>query len=228
MNYERPDLLDRLAAEYVLGTLRGSARRRFERLLARSPLARTALYRWEDDWSVLSRALPPLQPSPRVWRNVSERLFGGVIAGRGATRRRTWQLAVAAGLVAVALIVGLLIRQPQAPLQTFAVLGPDSAHPLWELERPRTLAQLTVKVVGTVQRLPGKDYELWALPRGGQPVSLGVLPPTGTFAHSLTDAQRAALRAADKVAVSVEPTGGSPTGSPTGPIIIVAGVPVPG
>jgi anti-sigma-K factor RskA len=228
MNYEQPELLDRLAAEYVLGTLRGSARRRFERLLARSPPARRALYRWEDDWSVLSRALPPVQPSPRVWRNVTERLFGGGVAVPRARRRLTWQLAVAAGLVAVALIVGLLIRQPQPQLQTFAVLGTDSAHPLWELERPGTLAQLTVKVVGTVQRLPGKDYELWALPRGGQPVSLGVLPPTGTFAHSLTEPQRAALRAADKVAVSVEPTGGSPTGSPTGPIIIVAGVAVPG
>jgi anti-sigma-K factor RskA len=228
MNYERPDLLDRLAAEYVLGTLRGSARRRFETLLARSAPARRAQYRWEDDWWVLSRALPPVQPSPRVWRNVAEQLFRSAVAAPRATRWRRWQLAAAAGLVAVALIVGLLIRQPQPPLQTFAVLGTDTAHPLWELERPATLAQLTVRVVGSVQRLPGKDYELWALPRGGQPVSLGVLPPTGTLEHSLTDAQRMALRAADKVAVSVEPTGGSPTGSPTGPIIIVTGVSSPG
>jgi anti-sigma-K factor RskA len=228
MNYERPELLDRLAAEYVLGTLRGRARSRFERLVARSALARRALYRWEDDWLVLSRALPPVEPSPRVWANVLQRLFGGVVAAPRATRSRLWQLAAAAGLVAAAIIVGLLVRQAQPPLQTFAVLGTDSAHPLWELERPRTLTQLTVRVVGTVQRPPGKDYELWALPRGGQPVSLGVLPPTGTLEHSLTDAQRAALRAADKVAVSVEPTGGSPTGSPTGPIIIVTGVSSPG
>ena len=32
MNYEQAELLDRLAAEYVLGTLRGAARRRFARL----------------------------------------------------------------------------------------------------------------------------------------------------------------------------------------------------
>jgi anti-sigma-K factor RskA len=228
MNYEQPELLDRLAAEYALGTLRGSARRRFERLLARSALARRALYRWEDHWSPLSRALLPVQPSPRVWTNVRERLFGGVVAAPRASRWHRWQLAAAAGLVAAALIVGLLIRQPQPQLQTLAVLGTDTAHPLWEVERPSSLAQLTVRVVGTVQRLPGKDYELWALPHGGQPVSLGVLPPTGTFTHPLTDAQRTALRAADKVAVSVEPTGGSPTGSPTGAIIIVAGVQAPG
>jgi anti-sigma-K factor RskA len=34
--------------------------------------------------------------------------------------------------------------------------------------------------------------------------------------------QRALLRAARQVAVSVEPAGGSPTGLPTGPVIIVA------
>lgn len=60
-------------------------------------------------------------------------------------------------------------------------------------------------MVGPVQRQPGKAYELWALPRGGQPVSLGLLPAGGTYERTLNTAQRAALLAADKVAVSVEP-----------------------
>jgi anti-sigma-K factor RskA len=222
MNYDNPELLDRLAAEHVLGTLRGAARRRFERLCAQSEAARRALWRWEDDWLPLSRAVTAVQPSPHVWASVTRRLFGSEARVPGIRRRRGWQLAAAAAVVAVALIVALLVRQP--PLQTLAVLGTDSAHPLWQLERPKTLGALTVRVVGTVQRVPGKDYELWALPKGGQPVSLGLLPATGTLAHPLSEAQRAALRAADKVAVSVEPMGGSPTGSPTGPIIIVTPV----
>ena len=37
MNYNRPELLDRLAAEYVLGLLRHRARARFERLCAELP-----------------------------------------------------------------------------------------------------------------------------------------------------------------------------------------------
>jgi len=228
MKYENHELLGRLAAEYVLGTLRGPARRRFERLCTSSAAARGAMHRWEDDWSVLSGSLRPIQPSERVWENVSRRLFGARSAAPRVSRWRTWQLAAAASLIAVALIVGLIVHEQQPPLQTLAVLGTDNAHPLWRIERRQELAALTIRVVGPVQRQPGKAYELWALPRGGQPVSLGLLPAGGTYERTLNGAQRAALLAADKVAVSVEPPGGSPTGSPTGPVIIVANLPAPG
>ena len=230
MNYDQPQLLDRLAAEYALGTLRGPARRRFERLCVQSSAARLRLHRWEDDWVHLSRALAPVQPSAGVWTNVSRQLFGDVAAPPRRSRWRTWQLAVAAGLVAVALIVGLIVRQAAPPpLQTLAVLGTDTAHPVWRLERRLPLAALTIEVVGTVPPAAGKSYELWALPRGGAaPVSLGLLPAAGRAERTLSEPQRLALLAADKVAVSVEPLGGSPTASPTGPIVIVTNVPATG
>ena len=37
MNYTDPELRERLAADYALGTLRDPARKRFERLLADDP-----------------------------------------------------------------------------------------------------------------------------------------------------------------------------------------------
>jgi anti-sigma-K factor RskA len=229
MNYEHPELLDRLAAEYALGTLRGRARGRFERLCVDSSAARSAVYRWEDHWSALSRTLPPVLPSAQVWAAVSRRLFDDDAAAPRVRRWRTWQLAAAAGLVAVALIIGLIVRQAvPPPLQTLAVLGTDSAHPLWRLERRLPLTALTIEVVGTVPPAAGKSYELWALPRGGAPVSLGLLPAGGRAERTLSEPQRLALLAADKVAVSVEPAGGSPTGSPTGPIVIVTNVPAAG
>jgi len=228
MRYENQELLDRLAAEHVVGTLRGPARRRFERLCASSAAARGALHRWEDDWSVLSGSLRPIQPTDRVWANVSRQLFGARPAAPRVSRWRSWQLAAAASLIAVALIVGLIVHERQPSLQTLAVLGMDNAHPLWRIERRTQLASLTIRVVGPVERVPGKAYELWALPRGGAPVSLGLLPAGGTYERSLNPAQRAALLAADKVAVSVEPAGGSPTGSPTGPVVIVASLPALG
>ena len=232
MNYEQAELLDRLAAEYTLGTLRGRARRRFERLCVESAAARSAVYRWEDHWSALSRRIPPVEPSPRVWAAVNRRLFSDDLASEAVPRVRRWrpwQLAAAAGLVAVALIIGLIVRQPAPPpLQTLAVLGTDTAHPVWRLERRLPLIALTIEVVGTPPAAAGKSYELWALPRGAAPVSLGLLPAAGSAERTLSERQRTALLAADKVAVSVEPFGGSPTGSPTGPIVIVTNVPAAG
>jgi anti-sigma-K factor RskA len=223
MRYERPELLEPLAAEYVLGTLRGAPRRRFERLYRVSAAARARVQRWEDDLGVISAALAPVPPAARVWSALEQRLFG---AGAAPPRPRRWRLALAAAaVVAIGLLVGVLVREQQrARLETLAVLGPDVTHALWRIERPRRLTSLTIRTVGSVQSAAGKAYELWALPRGGKPVSLGVLPASGTLERPLSGAQSAALLAADKLAVSVEPSGGSPSGAPTGPIVIVVNV----
>jgi len=224
MNYERPELLERLSGEYVLGLLRGAARRRFDRLVDESPTARTRLQRWEDDWCALSRTLDPIQPSARVWAELRRRVLDDGRAPARRTPRRIWQLAAAAGVVAAALIIGLVIRQQQHALQSVAVLGTDPSHLLWQVERSTDLAALTIRTVGAVRPPPDKAYELWALPRGGSPVSLGLLPTAGKSERSLSPSQRTAIAAADRLAVSIEPPGGSPTGSPTGPVIIVANI----
>jgi anti-sigma-K factor RskA len=223
MNYENPALIDRLAAEHVLGTLRGPARRRFERLCETNTAAARATRRWEDDLSGLDRWVRPVQPSERVWAGISARLFqNDERAQQRSRQRRRWTYAAAAGVVAIGLLIGVLVRETPVALQPVAALGADAAHPVWKIERRPDLAALTIRAVGTVEPRVGKSYELWALPRGGNPVSLGLLPADGTITRPLNDRQRGALLAADKVAVSVEPERGSPTGSPTGPVILVA------
>ena len=85
------------------------------------------------------------------------------------------------------------------------------------------MRHLRAVALGGARPQSGKSFELWALPdNGGAPVSLGLMPESGRLDRELTDAQRAALRGASKVAVSLEPTGGSPTGAPTGPVLFVA------
>ena len=39
----RPEVIDRLASEYVLGTLEGGARRRFQQLMLERPAVRVAV-----------------------------------------------------------------------------------------------------------------------------------------------------------------------------------------
>src|SRR4029450_10991127 len=78
MNYQHPQLLDELAAQYVLGTLRGQARRRFERYCARNVSALHAVRRWEDRLVDMVAAVVPVAPSPLVWHRIKFRIRRGI------------------------------------------------------------------------------------------------------------------------------------------------------
>jgi anti-sigma-K factor RskA len=229
MNYQRPELLDRLAADYVVGVLRDRARLRFERLCVELAAARAARERWEDRLLPLALAASPVVPSSTCWAGIQRSLdaSAGMAGAAPVVRPRRagyrWWLAAAASVVAVVLVVGRLTLWAPPSWQPVAALAPAHALPLWQVERDATAGQLTARVVGPITLDAAKSYELWVLPRGGgKPVSLGLLPRTGAVQRVLTAAQRQGLQAGENLAVSIEPAGGSPTGQPTGPVIIVA------
>lgn len=226
MNYASPERLEALAAAYVLGTLRGRARDRFDALRAADPLVEAAVQRWEDRWVARTLALPTVAPSNGVWQGIRAR-SGIANAHEPRPGRRGWnsrRVVAAAVLAVLALAIGLRLRNDYVVPQVVAVLGSDAAHPLWQIEHPRRYSTLTIRVLSNAVAPTGRSYELWALPRNGKPVSLGLLPGAGSVARELAPAQLAALRVSDKLAVSLEPSGGSPTGSPTGPVIIVQAI----
>ena len=76
MNYDRAELLDRLAAEYVFGTMSGRVRRRFDQLRTRLPAADAAATAWEARTGALARSVPPVAPSPELWSAIDRRTGG--------------------------------------------------------------------------------------------------------------------------------------------------------
>jgi anti-sigma-K factor RskA len=66
-----PQALDRLAAEYVLGTLQGRARRRFEALLPHRAQALERVRHWEAQLAGLSERLPAQAPSEALWARLA-------------------------------------------------------------------------------------------------------------------------------------------------------------
>jgi anti-sigma-K factor RskA len=101
-------------------------------------------------------------------------------------------------------------------------ISAKSGEHLWELEVFGNADRLVARAAKLPARPPGSDYELWALPKGAAPVSLGILPAAGASSRTLTLMQKQALALSSQVAVSIEPLGGSPTGQPTGTIVYVA------
>lgn len=216
MKRDEPENLDLLAAEYVLGTLTGGARRSFERRRARDPFVARRVQAWEERFAALTLRLTPVAPSQSTWRAIERRI--------GAPHARGWR-ALAASIAAIAVLgLGWILWQelrPGEPRAT-AIVSTESGAALWRVALAADGDEVEIETVGDVRYPDARSLELWALPADAAPVSLGVMPATGRVRLVLDERQRNALALAANVAVSDEPKGGSPTGSPTGPVLYVA------
>ena len=233
MDYSRPHLADRLAADYVLGTLRGPALRRFESLLPAHPALRQSVQGWQERLSVLAMDVPPVPPSPQGWLAIQRRLFPDADTQAQGPTRRWWQALGLwqgwAGVATVAAIaLGVLLQQP-SPVQPPIVVVMSTTDPALQKTASGAAPQFVASISGDGRSLVLKPLqgaqitaqqalELWALPaNGAAPRSLGLVA-----SNRVTTVMRAALlEGTGALAVSVEPAGGSPTGAPTGPVISV-------
>lgn len=227
MNYADAELRERLAAEYALGTLRGPARRRFERLMREDQSLRHLVARWEGRINPLAEWVRPVAPPPRVWDAVARGIGGAQEAGageRGSLLSRLWNsldLWRGVGMTAAAATIALIVyvaalHQPAAPSH-IAVLSDRNGQPAWIASIDEDSGALRLRPIAVPPTEPGKSLELWLLPPVGDPRSLGLIKATG-YAAKMTYGQATAL-ASGGLAVSLEPQGGSPTGRPTGPVL---------
>lgn len=221
-------LLDRLASEYALGTLKGGARRRFESQLPHSLLLRRAVAEWQDRLTPMAQFAPRAQPSAQVWQNLVRELKLQQVGERRATPRN-WKSSLAfwrgLGLVSTALatlLVAVLVTKqvgPAAPPPSYiAMLADDQSTPIAFVTGNPHQHRMTVKLVAHQNVANDKSLELWAVPKQGAPRSLGLLASDGSITLPLPD--NATPQEFGLLAVSLEPKGGSPKADgPTGPII---------
>jgi len=228
MRYDQPQLRDKLAAEYVLGTMTGRVRARCQRLLRYNAALRRDVAAWEMRLAPLTDLTSAVNPPARVWRAITARI--------GNARKKTgyWSdVGVWRGLAAVSsafvlvLATVLFSREPPAeePVSTIAVLANDKSQPAMVVSLPtKTSAaqqHLKIKMLAQLELPAGKSFELWMLPGGAAtPVSLGVIKADLTQTIQVTDAASRLLPKISGLAISVEPAGGSKTGLPTGPVIL--------
>jgi anti-sigma-K factor RskA len=227
----RPELMERLAAAYALGTLRGGARRRFEAMARHSPPLRVAAQVWQERLMALTELQKSEVPDPNVWKRIENLVVAerpAVAAPSPGTAdpvRRAlgrWRaVALAATLASVALLaVTLVPREPE--LRYVAVLSDAQAAPTLLVTFDPRQRRLTLQRVGSYREAADKSLQLWALPASGAPQSLGVLG-TGNVLHVPVD--EALVRRVPALAVSLEPKGGVPdAGGPTGPVLFKGAV----
>lgn len=218
MNYLQQERLDALSVNYVLGGMRGRARQRFQRLLMQQQQARESVWRWEQHLNPLAESLPAVEPDASLWQKLQQRLGwqqAQIIKPKGWNNwayPANWVSVAAAACLALVL---LLPPPAELPVE-LAVIQTKDAKALWLVSRQGE--KLELQATSAVAGDPTHDYELWMLPTSGEaPISLGLLPQSGTVTY-LWPKAAAGLTVA-VLAVSLEPKGGSPTGQPTGAVL---------
>jgi len=226
MDYSRAALADHLAAEYVSGSLRGPARRRFEALLPAHPRLRAAVREWQSRLMPLTVSIEPRKPPAAVWKRIEARIGG---ATPPPARTSWWsQLALWRGVSAFASIaaIGLavLLSSP-GPAQPPVVVVLSATGAAGGAVVPASFVAsisgdgraLVTRPLVNVSLQADRALELWALPGSGVPRSLGLISASGATVVK----KGKVLEGATGLAVSLEPAGGSPTGAPTGPVLYV-------
>jgi anti-sigma-K factor RskA len=221
MNYTDPQLRERLAGEYVLGTMPRGARLRFERLMRADATFAAEVATWEARLAPLDAVTPPLPPPARVWQNVERRIAAERPRGAPAQPWRAglafWRgfATVAAASCAALLLYILVAPAPPAPI-VVAVLADKSGKPGWIAVSGPRRGEVSVSPVGNIGGDVEHSFELWGI-AGAGPHPLGLLRPQPADALLVTAAELPPPGGA--LAVSREPSGGSPTGAPTGPVL---------
>jgi anti-sigma-K factor RskA len=212
------ELRDRLAAEYVLGTLRGGARRRFEGLMYGDAALRMLVKDWEQRLLPLHEFVHSQEPSPQLWRNIEMRLH----LKPERSRWHFWRgfgLGAASAALAAALGIAIGVQQLQAPsYDLVATLTDQQALPALLVKADTGKRLLQVHMVGGAPVPLDRSLQLWAIPKTGAPRSLGVLGTDGRGSFML--ATSAIGSDVVVLAISLEPRGGSPDpNGPTGPVL---------
>lgn len=234
MTYRKASLRDTLASEYALGMLRGGARRRFERLLARDPHMRAAVAGWERRMIRLAAGLEPIVPPVCVWQGIQRRVGMRTEQCRFERRLDFWRpSALAASALAALLLIyvgltelapfpfmGTGLAAPPAALSYVGLLADRGMQPAWLVRVSRARDRLAVTAVRPQTIGEQRAFELWLIARPGHaPQSLGLIPSTGEFVLKLPKPLDPENVRAAMLAVSLEPAGGSHTGQPTGPVL---------
>lgn len=229
---ERDDLL---AAELVLGLLEGDELRVARVRAANDPDFAEAAALWEARLVPLADEIAGAVPEAHVWDGIARAVAAAPAADANVVplRRKLafWRagaVAMTAVAASLALLVayqsagdapptGPIIASAPAPMMIATLASPQTDTSLSVAYDPQHANMLVTP--GRLEGAAGHEHQLWIIPPGGAPVSLGMVRPGRPLRMAVPVALKPHFRTRATLAISVEPTGGSPTGQPTGPVI---------
>ena len=225
-----------LAAEYALGLLSGDELRRARGLTRTDADFRDEVAAWGGRLAPLLDEVDEVTPPATAWGSISKRTGpasdssgSNVVQLRrqlGRWRGIAGAMTALAASLALVLLTDLPAPQPAPQLPNVttaaplvAMLGDQSAGTKVVASWDPAAQQLILAVPGHLPSDRLHSHELWVIPQGGTPRSLGTMPAAKQMHMRLAETLARLLEQGATIAISVEPAGGSPTGAPTGPVV---------
>jgi anti-sigma-K factor RskA len=213
-----------VAAEYVLGVLGAAERRQAQQRLAHDQAFANEVAFWEERLGAFADAIGPVAPPDRAWTRIARAVR---VSDPSTPRESLWQsltfwrsFAIGSAALAAASIGALtfivISPAPRAPM--LATLGASNGQPNFVAAINAGGTSLMVVPAALLTSDP-RAMELWLIPAGDKPHSLGLIEPGRPVRLDVPRDLVARITADATLAVSMEPPGGSPTGQPTGPVI---------
>lgn len=233
--------LERVAAEYVVGTLDHETRQQVNLRRTSEPELDALIIDWEIRLSPLLDEVDEVTPNEDLWRRIEQALESSGSPGTrhdlpsarvpdelGDLRRRLarWRAAAVGGFgIAAGLLMALLLGTPLVPRPAddspyVAVFQKDDQQPAFIMTVDLDTRQLRIEPV-KAEGVPGKTYQLWIKSDqlGPGVHSLGLLDSADRPTRKRLQEFDAELLRSATFGISLEPEGGSTTGQPTGPAI---------
>lgn len=212
---------DMTAAELALGVLDAEERAAALRRVLADPAFAREVAQWRARLTPLYGAFPDAEPGADVARRIQ-----GIPDGGGVSAR-PWRWATAAATLTAAVLAGLLLVRPDpaavpAPAPVIrpatpplvAVLKPVSGEPFGAIWDPATREMRWSAALAVPA---ARVAELWTIGADGVPHAAGLLPEGAN--GRLVLARDVEVASGMTLAISIEPEGGSPRPTPTGPVI---------
>src|SRR5678816_3885744 len=169
--------LDALIGEYILGTLRGGARRRFERALREEPAVALRLRTLQQAFTPRYSERIADTPAAGGWQRLAREL--NLSQHRAPWYSRASFLRGGALGAAAAVLLGVMLltlrTTTESTLTPIAQLAAKGSPPSVTAALSHDGSTLELRAARPIVAGPSQSYELWVIPQGGAPISLAVL-----------------------------------------------------
>ena len=229
--HHHPETIDRLAAEYALGTMATAARRRFTAIMQERPDITRAVWAWHESLSGAIVAQTPLPVDPSQWKRLESRLFAPVSTASPKTSSTSpppgsswwsrWFAPLPAGALAFGLVLGLVMpsawnllqndaQHTQLPESYVGVLATAQGQPGLIVSSLRKGFTVDLKQLSPIAPPSGATLFLWSIDKSGAMHAIAPIPNGRFVSARLSESAEKTFLSAVELAVSIEPLAATP------------------